>query len=192
MTIDRFSGPSIDGIRDRYRGEAMFFQFRAIILFLTFLLFFITILGCNNMVDAWQTAPDFTLEDLSANKVSLSQYRGNVVLLDFWATWCGPCRIAIPKLVGLNEKYRDRGLVILAISMDDPELANNKYLSAFKKKYKINYPVLRSTSKVALDYFGTEQMPIPTLFVINREGKVVDKHVGFAPEALERSLKKVL
>ena len=169
----------------------MDFELREKILRLTLPILFLAIIGCNNHVDAWQTAPDFTLEDLSANRVSLEQYRGDVVLLDFWATWCGPCRMAIPELVRLKEKYRDQGLVILGISVDDPQ-TNNDYLQKFKNRYKMNYPILRSNTKTAEDYFGTTQMAVPTLFIINREGKIVDKHVGFAPGRVEKSLKKLI
>jgi peroxiredoxin len=76
--------------------------------------------------------------------------------------------------------------------MDDPQMFTDKYILAFKEKFKMNYPILRADQNVAMDYFGTASMAIPTLFVINREGKIVDKIVGYAPGAVERSLKKVL
>ena len=162
------------------------------VITLTALIFFLLFHGCSKEVGAWSTAPDFTLTDLAGNKISLKQFRGNIILLDFWATWCPPCRISIPELVNLQEKYRDRGVVILGISVDDPRMNNDNYLFAFKAKFKINYKILRVNSKVARDYFGALKIALPTMFVINREGKIVDKHVGFVPGAVERSLQKIL
>lgn len=162
----------------------------AVALSLSFLFGFF--FACGSEGDASAKAPDFTLEDLSGNAVSLEDYRGKVVLVDFWATWCPPCRQSIPELVRLQESYAGQGLVILGISLDDPGRANNAFLQAFKKKYRMNYPVLRGNERVARDYFGDGQMGIPTMFVVNREGRIVDRHVGFKPGAVERSLKSVL
>ncbi|MBN1831502.1 MAG: TlpA family protein disulfide reductase [Deltaproteobacteria bacterium] len=136
-------------------------------------------------------APDFTLQDLSGNGVSLKQFKGQVVFVDFWATWCAPCRQSIPELVAIQEKYRDQGLVVLGISVDDRK-TSVKALSAFKKQYKINYSILRADRNVAMAYFGNGQMPIPTLFVIDREGRVMESIVGYAPGAVERALKKLI
>ena len=170
----------------------MVYNIQSKLRILTFLIVFLFISGCSRDVNALQTAPDFILPDLSGNLVSLKQYKGNIVLLDFWATWCPPCRISIPELVKLQEKYRDQGVVILGISMDDPNMFDNGYLLAFKKKFKMNYKILRATMQVANDYFGTMNMALPTMSIINREGKVVEKHVGFAPGAVEKSVKKLL
>ena len=148
--------------------------------------------GCGQNGEAGQTAPDFTLEDISGNKVMLQHYRGKVILLDFWATWCPPCKRSIPELVDLQRKYGEEGLVILGVSVDDLDTVNNRYLSAFKEKYKINYIILRANSQVVSDYFGTESMAVPTIFVIDRGGEIVDKHVGFRPGAAERSIKDLL
>jgi len=139
-----------------------------------------------------QSAPNFTLQDLSGNEVSLRQHKGQIVLLDFWATWCAPCRRSIPELVDVQEKYRDQGVVILGISTDDPRKTSVKSLLGFMKQYKINYSILWANRSVTKAYFGTGQMAIPTLFVIDREGRVVDGIVGYAPGAAERSLKKLL
>lgn len=137
-------------------------------------------------------APGFTLRDLSGNEVSLKQYKDKVVLLDFWATWCPPCRRSIPELVDLQKKYLDQGLVILGISTDDPRRTGDKSLLAFKEHYKINYRILRADSSVTMDYFGTGSMAIPTLFIIDREGGVVTKIVGFQPGIVEKKVKNIL
>ena len=156
------------------------------------LILFLFLYGCEQEVEALQAAPDFTLRDLNGDNVSLKKYRGKIVLLDFWATWCPPCRLSIPELVELQKKYRGEGVVVLGISMDDPEMFPDKYILAFKEAFKMNYTILRADQKVAMDYFGTANMAIPTLFVINREGKLTDKIVGYAPGAVENSLKRVL
>jgi cytochrome c biogenesis protein CcmG/thiol:disulfide interchange protein DsbE len=161
------------------------------IYFLFFLVFF-GFFGCDKKTDNNREAPDFTLPDLSGGSISLMEFRGSPVLLDFWATWCPPCRRSIPELVELQRKYRDRGLVILGISLDDPSQINNQYLSAFKEQVKINYPILRATQKLVQDYFGDSPISIPTLFTINRKGRIVDVFVGFRPGAVEDSLKKII
>jgi cytochrome c biogenesis protein CcmG, thiol:disulfide interchange protein DsbE len=113
------------------------------------------------------------------------------VVLDFWATWCPPCRMSIPELVKLQEKYREKGLVILGISLDDAN-TKNADLESFREKYKINYIILRGDDKTAEKYFGRSQFSIPTLFIINREGMVSDMLSGYSPGAVEKSLEKIL
>ncbi len=148
--------------------------------------------ACKNEVGAGPTAPNFTLLDLDGQEVSLEQYRGSTVLLDFWATWCPPCRMSIPELVKLQEEHKDKGLVILGLSMDDPSQFTNEYLKAFKEKYKINYPILRVNRQVLTDYFSNQNIAIPTMFVVDKDGIIRDKIVGFQPKTLKDSLAKVL
>jgi len=156
------------------------------------LVFFLAFYGYNREAGAGETAPGFSLKDLSGNMVSLKQYKGHIVLVDFWATWCFPCRKSIPELISLQNKYRDQKLVILGISMDDPSRVDDKNLLAFKERVKINYPILRATHKVVQDYFGNDQIAIPTMFVISRKGEIAHKHVGFDHGAVERSIKGIL
>ncbi len=147
----------------------------------------------NGEADAQQKAPDFTLKDLSGNTVSLKDYRGKIVLLDFWATWCVPCRKSIPELVELRKKYKSKELVIFGLSVDDPKYWDDKYVAEFsKKRLGINYRVLRADKKVIRDYLGAKPVGIPILFVIDREGRIVDTIIGFAPGAAEKSLKRLL
>jgi peroxiredoxin len=161
-----------------------------------FTVFFLGLLlfnfGCQKQAGAGPAAPGFSLPDLSGHKVSLEQYRGRIVVLDFWATWCGPCLAAIPELVKLQEKYREKGMVVLGITMDDPQMVTDEDLRAFKKKAKINYMILRSDNKVVQDYFAEGPPAIPAAFVIDREMKIRDKIVGYRPGALERSLVRIL
>jgi peroxiredoxin len=146
-------------------------------------------IGCTKKEDPGDAAPDFSLEDLSGNTVTLTASKGRIVLLDFWATWCPPCLMSIPELVGLQQKYGEEGLVVFGISLDDPEQISNGDLLDFKKRLKINYKILRADWKVMEDYFGSGDASIPTLFVINRKGNIVEKHVGFSPGSVEASLK---
>jgi cytochrome c biogenesis protein CcmG, thiol:disulfide interchange protein DsbE len=149
-------------------------------------------LGCETKAETKEVkAPDFTLKDLSGKDISLSQYKGSLVVLDFWATWCGPCRMSIPELVKLQEAYRDKGVVVIGISVDSAD-TKDAYLTAFKEKYKINYPVLRVDEKTTLKYFGKSDFGIPSMFIINREGMIAEMHEGYSPGAVENSLKKLL
>jgi peroxiredoxin len=117
-------------------------------------------------------APDFSLPDLTGRKLDLSSYRGKVVLLDFWATWCDPCREEIPHFVELQRKYGDQGLQIIGVSMDDgPEPVRNFY-----QHFKMNYPVVMGDAKTGELYGGVLGLPIA--FLIGRDGRISAKHIG--------------
>jgi thiol-disulfide isomerase/thioredoxin len=170
----------------------MYFKDKSSDWILIFFCLCMMVAACQKEVETGPTAPDFSLSSLAGQTVTLEQYRGKVVLLDFWATWCPPCRMTIPLLIKLQEKYRDEGLVILGISIDDPRQITNKDLKYFKKMTKINYPVLRFNEKVMQDYFAGERVSVPTMFVVDRNGKIRDKIVGYAPDPLEKSLAAVI
>ena len=124
-------------------------------------------------------APDFELEKFAGGKARLSDYRGKVVLLNFWATWCPPCLKEIPDFVDLYRELEADGLVILGISLDaNPQ----RVLPGFIAKYKINYPILISGQKVAGDYGGITG--IPTTFLIDREGTIRERYVGLRPRSI--------
>ena len=169
-------------------------RFKPFLLKCLLLSFFsiLMLFGCGSKKESNQKAPDFSLQDLEGNTFTLSQHRGKIILLDFWATWCQPCRMAIPGLVDLQRKYKGQGLMIVGVSVDDPQQANNRYLAAFKEKFKMNYTILRADTQVTSQYFGSGQMSIPTMYIINRDGDIVDKHVGFAPGAVAKSVKEML
>ena len=170
----------------------MHFNSKSKLLTIFLLVFILFNFGCQKEVEADPAAPDFSLSDLSGQMASLEQYRGSVVLLDFWATWCPPCRMSIPEIIKLQEKFGEKGLVILGISMDDPQMVTDEQLRVFKEKVGINYSVLRVNRQVLQDYFGNEQISIPTMFVIDRDGKIREKLVGFRPGALEKSVSEIL
>lgn len=117
-------------------------------------------------------APDFSLPDLSGQKLTLSSYRGKVVLLDFWATWCAPCREEIPRFVEMQDKYQAQGLQILGVSMDDsPEPVRE-----FSQKFHMNYPVVMGNAKTGELYGGI--LGLPVAYLIDREGRVTSRHIG--------------
>jgi cytochrome c biogenesis protein CcmG/thiol:disulfide interchange protein DsbE len=130
------------------------------------------------------TAPDFSLTSLQGETVRLSDFRGRVVILDFWAIRCPPCRVQIPILEKLFEKYSHQKVMILGISVDrDPRL------NQFAQYYKINYPVLLPDGKVDRDFGGIQY--IPTLFIIDPEGEIYKKYLGPQQE-LERDIQTLL
>ena len=132
-------------------------------------------------------APDFSLPQLDGQTLQLSSYRGKVVVLDFWATWCDPCREETPYLVQLQQKYGDRGLQIIGISMDDgPEPVRDFY-----QQFHMNYPVVMGTAKTGELYGGVLGLPIA--FFVDREGKIYSKKIGAqSAAALEREIEKLL
>ncbi len=129
-------------------------------------------------------APDFTLKDIEGNSHTLSEYRGKVVLVDFWATWCFPCIIEIPHFVKLYNQYKERGFVILGASLDN----NEKRLKNFIKNQAINYPVLVNARKVSVIY---AVQGIPTAYLIDKDGRITEKFVGYAPGA-EKKIEKLI
>lgn len=124
------------------------------------------------------SAPDLKVKDLDGRELTLQTYKGKVVLLNFWATWCGPCRAEIPGLIRIQEAYKDR-LQIIGMDVDDNDAER---LRAFVKDKGINYPVAMTSVPVRISYGGVSALP--TLFVINQEGKMVQKHVGLFDPAL--------
>lgn len=130
-------------------------------------------------------APQWTLKDLDGGEVKSADFAGKVVVIDFWATWCPPCREEIPGYVALQEKYRDQGVVIVGISLDR---GGPKVVKPFAEKMKINYPLVMGTEDVVEAFGGVEG--IPTTFIIGRDGKILHKKVGYAPEAKMEALIK--
>ena len=127
-------------------------------------------------------APDFTLRSLSdadGKSVQLSSLRGKTVLVNFWATWCGPCKIEMPWFVELQKKYGPEGLQIVGVAEDD---IGEKAISDFTHKMGINYPILLGTEKVAQLYGGLDGLP--TTFFVDRSGKIIDRQLGLISESV--------
>jgi cytochrome c biogenesis protein CcmG, thiol:disulfide interchange protein DsbE len=121
-------------------------------------------------------APDFRLQDLKGSDITLSQFRGKVVLLEFWATWCPPCRATIPELVSIQQKYKNRDFVVLGISIDDEGAGLRTELLNFSKEFHINYPVLMGNEAVEHEY---KVWSIPRSFLIDKEGRIRDSYSGY-------------
>ena len=122
-----------------------------------------------------EAAPPFLVRDLSGNVVSTAALKGKVVLLNFWATWCGPCREEIPEMIKLQAQYKDT-LVVIGASEDE---APPEQVAKFAQKAGINYPVIMSSEQLEREYGGVAALP--TTFVINADGRVVQKNVGVYP-----------
>ena len=123
-------------------------------------------------------APDFTLYTLKGEEVKLSDYLGKIVILDFWATWCAPCRKGIPDLISIQNEYKD-DLVVIGISLDQPSTQDD--LVPFIESYGINYPVVLGNIKVSSAYGNIQA--IPTSFIIDQEGNIINKHIGIVPKS---------
>jgi cytochrome c biogenesis protein CcmG/thiol:disulfide interchange protein DsbE len=123
-------------------------------------------------------APDFKLTGLDGKPVTLADSHGKVILLNFWATWCGPCRAEIPDLVELQNKYKDR-LQILGLVVDDDD---QDAIKEFTEKFGINYPIAIATNDIRMQYGGI--VALPTSFVLDSEGRIVQKHEGLRDPVL--------
>jgi peroxiredoxin len=121
------------------------------------------------------SAPDFVLKDLTGKAVRLSDYLGKIVLLEFWATWCPPCKAAVPELVSLQSKYDEIGFVVLGVSIDEGGNRGEK-LTEFAEEYKINYLILLGDDEVSRTY---SVRSIPTSFLIDRSGRIVEVYMGY-------------
>jgi peroxiredoxin len=133
-------------------------------------------------------APDFELPTLDGRRVKLSDFRGQAVLLNFWATWCPPCKIEMPWFVDIQKEYGKDGLVVLGVAMDDTESAK---IAAFASEMGVNYQVLLGTDQVSDDYGDVRSLP--TTFYIDRNGNIVSKAVGLlGRQEIENDVKKAL
>jgi thiol-disulfide isomerase/thioredoxin len=132
--------------------------------------------------------PNWELKDPDGRTVRSSDFKGKVVVLDFWATWCGPCRAEIPGFVALQKKYAPEGLVVVGASVDESGAAT---VEPFTQKFGMNYPVVLADKKMEQAFGGIEA--IPTTFIIDRAGRVVKKHLGFADkDDFEQEIKLLL
>jgi thiol-disulfide isomerase/thioredoxin len=133
-------------------------------------------------------APDFTLETLDGKSVTLSSLRGKAVVVNFWATWCGPCKIETPWLVELQNQYGAQGLQIVGVAMDD---SGKDEIARFAKDMGMNYPVVLGKEAVGDAYGGVPALP--ESFFIGRDGKIVDKIMGLEGRSeIEDAVKKAL
>ena len=122
-----------------------------------------------------KAAPDFALKDVDGKTVHLSDYKGKVVLLDFWATWCAPCKIEIPWFMEFEQQYKDKGFAVLGVSMDDDGWT---VVKPYLQQMKINYRVVLGNDKVGEAYGGVDSLP--TTFLIDRDGRIAGTHIGLS------------
>ena len=140
------------------------------------------------MANAKPANLDFTLPDLDGKQVPLTDFKGKVILLNFWATWCGPCKAEIPGFVELQTRFKD-DLAVIGFSVDDPA----DKARAFANEYKINYPVLLGLGREEVQDAYGPIWGIPASFLISREAKVCKKHLGIAPiSTFEEEIKRLL
>jgi len=133
-------------------------------------------------------APDFSLQSLDGKTTRLSDFRGKAVLLNFWATWCGPCKIEMPWFVDFQKQYGSQGLQIVGVAMDD---ASKEDIGKFARDMGVNYPILIGKEAVGDQYGGIPGLP--ETFLIARDGKIVDKIIGLRGKAeIEDAIKKAL
>ena len=139
--------------------------------------------------DAKPAPLDFTLRDMNGDEVNLASLEGRVILLNFWATWCGPCKIEIPWFVEFQRQYEDEGLVVLGVSLDDtPE-----QIKPFAAEYQVNYPMLVGLGREDFQEAYGPLWGIPVTFFIDREGTVCRTHMGIATkEEFQKDLDDLL
>ena len=136
-------------------------------------------------------APDFELKSTDGKTVRLSDYRGKAVLLNFWATWCPPCKIEMPWFVDLQKQYGSQGLVVIGVAMDDDAEKDAAKIGAFAKEMNLNYVVLLGNDKVGDTYGGVEGLP--TTFYIGRDGRILNAVSGLVSHSeIEQNIKKAL
>ncbi len=128
------------------------------------------------------SAPDFALKDNTGKTLKLSDYRGKVVLLNFWATWCEPCQVEIPWFIDFQQTYKDRDFAVIGVSMDDDGWDSVK---PFVARQKINYPVVIGTEEVSAKYGSIESLP--TTFLLDRAGRIATMHIGLVSKNAYRN-----
>jgi peroxiredoxin len=134
---------------------------------------------------------NFTFQDIHGKPVTLSDYKGKVVLLDFWATWCPPCRKEIPGFIELYNTYKSRGLVVIGVSMDDADDISD--VKRFAAQIRMNYPILLGAGREEDLKPAFGELPLPTSFVIARDGRICARHDGLtAKEQVEREIAALL
>lgn len=135
-----------------------------------------------------QKAPNFSLKTENGKTIELSKLKGKVVIVNFWATWCPPCRAEIPGFVDLYKKYKNKGVEIVGIALDQGGWSD---VSPFLKKNNINYPIVIGDDNITNDYGSIEA--IPTTFIVDKKGFIAEQHIGFfEKEKLEKILQSLL
>ncbi len=139
--------------------------------------------------DAKPANLDFTMKDVEGKDVSLQSYKGKVILLDFWATWCGPCKVEIPHFIEFQQKYGPKGLQVVGVSVDDPV----DKLAPYVKEMGMNYPVLQGLGHDAVQDAYGPILGIPVSVMISRDGKICATHTGLTgKDVFEQEIESLL
>jgi len=155
------------------------------IVFIALVFLIISVISCKKkemetyLPSIGDIAPDFTLKDMNGNALTLTDYKGKTVMIEFWATWCPPCKELIPTLEVLYKKYRGKGFIILALVSEDE---GKETIKSFIKEYEITYPVLLA-NKETIKRYGISSIPVS--FIINKEGRIVNRHLGNTPDLMQ-------
>jgi thiol-disulfide isomerase/thioredoxin len=131
---------------------------------------------------AAKAPPDFEIPKIDGGSFKLSDYRGKVLVLDFWATWCPPCRDGIPQLVRIDKELRDKGVEIVGLHIDDQGRSSPQAIRNFIKQFGINYTVGKADSEMFIAYLGEKETAIPQTLVFDRNGKVIAHLIGYTRE----------
>lgn len=160
-------------------------KFSKIFVFI-FVLFTLGACSQGSAIEIGEKAPDFTLTDINGKTVNLSEFKGRVVILDFFASWCPPCRQEIPDFIDLEKSYGGKGFSMIGVALVSAAEAKE-----FADKMGINYPVLIDDGKVS-NLYGPIRS-IPTTFILDKAGKIVKLYIGFRPkEVFEADIKELL
>jgi|WetSurMetagenome_2_1015567.scaffolds.fasta_scaffold107569_2 thiol-disulfide isomerase/thioredoxin len=159
---------------------------RGFILLIVFILFLFTFSNAQSFQQ--QKAPNFALKSYDGKTVELAKLKGKAVIVNFWATWCGPCRAEIPDFIKVYDTYKSKGLEIVGIALDEDGWS---IVKPFLEKNKLNYPVVLGTADIVQKYGGIEG--IPTTFFVDKNGNIVDRQVGMLTKPiLEQKIKVLL
>ena len=149
---------------------------------------FSTLQAANSIGSAGSPAPAWKITDLTGKTLASEDYTNQVLVLDFWATWCPPCRAEIPGLIELQKTYEKQGVQVVGISLDQGEVAEVK---SFAKKYGMNYPVAIGDEKIQQAFGGFDAIPVT--LVIDRQGNIAHRHLGLVEKVtLENEIKALL
>jgi cytochrome c biogenesis protein CcmG/thiol:disulfide interchange protein DsbE len=161
-------------------------------IFMAILLTGLAATGCTaapQQQGSRQTAPDFNLKTLDGKTLQLSALKGKVVLLDFWATWCPPCKAEIPHFKELYDQYRGKGLEIIGVALDE---GGEKDVAPFAQQNQINYPLAAAGAQQLAQAYGGVR-GIPTTFLIDKQGKIAKKYVGYQDkQVFEKEIQALL
>ena len=161
---------------------------KGVLIFFSFIIGFIVLFSQDSLLSVSQKeaiekalsdinkAPDFTLKAINDSTYTLSKLEGNVVLINFWATWCGPCRMEIPEFNELYEKYHDEGFELLGISISDTKKQLKNYTNSYKVKYPLLYGSANDLNKITTDFGGV--YAVPSSFLVDKNGKMVWSYPG--------------